>query len=164
MYHHLKLHGKYGVGKYALVNVDGFELVKNFRWYLNKEGYVMRSQHISGSGKKRKKKIVILARLLMDAPKNKVVDHINRDPLDNRKENLRICSRSQNEANSPSRGGTSQFKGVHWDKKTERWISGIKLKYKKFILGSFESEIEAAKVYDKKAREFFGEFAYLNKV
>ena len=146
MYHHLKLHGKYGVGKYALVNVDGFELVKNFRWYLNKEGYVMRSQHISGSGKKRKKKIVILARLLMDAPKNKVVDHINRDPLDNRKENLRICSRSQNEA------------------KTERWISGIKLKYKKFILGSFESEIEAAKVYDKKAREFFGEFAYLNKV
>ncbi len=94
-----------------------------------------------------------------------VVDHINHNGLDNRKENLRICTVAENCRNSrPSKrkNKLSKYKGVSFDKKRKVYRVLIWHNKKQYFLGTFKNETEAAKAYDRKARELFGEFAYLN--
>jgi len=102
-------------------------------------------------------------RAIMNPPDGTVVDHINRNSLNNRRCNLRICTQKENLRNGrPSRRSTSRFKGVYFDKQTRKWIAKIGYNGKTIHLGSFEDEVEAAKAYDRKAYELFGDFAYLN--
>jgi hypothetical protein len=103
-------------------------------------------------------------RLVMNAPRGMEVDHINGDTLDNRKCNLRICSRSENLRNASLSGdSTSGFKGV-WKKQTGRrqWVAAIYKEGKNRFLGSFASKEEAASRYDKEATRLYGNFARLN--
>lgn len=94
---------------------------------------------------------------------NLVVDHINNNSLDNRISNLRLISKKQNSYNTrPNKNSSSKYKGVAWDKPNSKWRSQIVFNGKKNHLGYFLDEMEAAKAYDKKAKELFGEFAYLN--
>ena len=97
--------------------------------------------------------------------KGMVVDHINRIGLDNRKENLRIATRSQNQQNRRSRRNTSsQYKGVSWTKRDKRWQAKIGHKRKVICLGDFTCEHQAALAYNEKATELWGEYALLNEV
>lgn len=90
-------------------------------------------------------------------------DHKNRSRYDNRKENLRECSYSQNSMNRTKVGGTSsKYKGVYWNKKQEKWLCYIALMGKRTYLGSFTDEVKAASAYNKAAIEMFKEFANLN--
>lgn len=90
-------------------------------------------------------------------------DHINGDRLDNRKENLRICTRVQNFQNMKMHiDNTSGFKGVSWDSEREKWISQIFTGGHTKFLGRFEDSEKAARVYDDAARKYFGEFARTN--
>jgi hypothetical protein len=98
----------------------------------------------------------------MNAPEGMVVDHIDGNGLHNCRFNLRVCTREQNIYNSCRKGGTSQFKGVHFEKATGGWRATITFKHEPFNLGLFGDEAEAARAYDRKAIELFGEFAYLN--
>lgn len=95
-------------------------------------------------------------------------DHKNRNKLDNRRSNLRICTSSQNHQNSRARAKRakihSRFKGVCWDKENNKWRVGLRLNYKAVDVGRFTDEIEAAKAYDEAARKAFGEFALTNFV
>lgn len=91
-----------------------------------------------------------------------VVDHINGDTLDNRKQNLRVASKSQNAANMRKHRGSSKFKGVCWNRKSGKWAVEIKVNGKTQYLGMYADEILAAKVYDTAAKHLFGEFAQLN--
>jgi len=97
----------------------------------------------------------------MDCPDGMVVDHINHNTLDNRRCNLRVCTQNQNRYNLNLRkNNQSGYKGVSF--KHNHWEVQLK-KDKKYIYGgSFKDKIEAAKAYDKKAKELFGEFAKLN--
>lgn len=109
-------------------------------------------------------KYIPMHRLLMNPPKEMLVDHKNHNTLDNRRKNLRICTRSQNMWNRKKSCGTSKYKGVHWCSYKNRWRADIYIYNKCIKLGRFDSEDDAAKAYNKKAKELFGEFACLNKI
>ncbi len=144
-------------GKFAIVDAEDYELLNRYKWHVNKGGrtYYARSQE--------KGKPIRMHRLITDAPKGLFVDHINHNGLDNRKKNLRLCTRTQNARNRlPRRGGFSKYKGVSWNTKRKVFIAAISVGGKKQYLGYFDDQIKAAKAYDKKAKELFGEFAYLN--
>jgi hypothetical protein len=91
------------------------------------------------------------------------VDHRNGQTLDNTRENLRPSAQTQNMGNRrKSKGKSSQYKGVSWNKAHGKWQAHIMRNNKSFNLGEFTDEREAAKSYDRAAREYFGEFARPN--
>jgi hypothetical protein len=90
------------------------------------------------------------------------VDHIDRNPLNNRPCNLREATRSQNQYNSGDRAGTSRFRGVSWDKARGKWTAGIKENGTRRALGRFDNEEDAARAYDAAVTAAAGEFARPN--
>ena len=111
--------------------------------------------HING-------RTVALHRFLTNAPKGMVVDHIDGNGLNNRQSNLRVCTQRQNLYNSRPKGRHSQYKGVCWDKYRKRWVVYVRYEGRNIVVGRFRDEAEAARAYDRKAYELFGEYAYLN--
>ena len=117
---------------------------------------------------KYKNKNVYLHRFIMkllEGDSKIIVDHIDKNGLNNKKENLRLCTQAENLRNSEKRKSkkqTSIYKGVEWKKDRNKWRCRIKYNYKSIHLGTFEDEKEAALAYNKKAKELFGEFASLN--
>ncbi len=149
---------------FALVDNDDYIKLSKHKW-MCKCGYAVR-HHIFKELPLDKKGIwVNMARIIMGlySDDGMEIDHKNLNRLDNRKTNLRICTRSQNMANKrPIKNKTSAYKGVWIEQKANKWKSTVGYKSKKFHLGYFDNEIEAAIAYDKKAKELFGEYARLN--
>ena len=103
-----------------------------------------------------------LSNFIMNDNKN-IYDHISRDPLDNREENLRICTIQQNSFNRGVKAtNKSGYIGVSWDKTAKKWVAQIEYCGKGTKIGRFNDKIEAAKARDAKALELFGDFAVLN--
>ena len=152
----VQLRGKHS-NKFILVSDKDFEWINSYKWYLDTKGYAVRYEYRGG-----KTHHFLLHREILGLTKGDGIlgDHINLNRLDNRRENLRICNHSENSRNTPSQGGRSKFKGVYF--RRGMWNASIKCGDKKYNLGDFYYEEDAALVYDKKARELFGEFAYLN--
>lgn len=103
-----------------------------------------------------------LHRAIMSAPPHLVVDHINGITVDNRKENLRLCTNIDNTKNLKKQhnGYTSQYKGVSFYTRDSNWEVNVAGHY----YGRYASEVEAAKLYNEKATLLFGEFARLNVI
>ena len=100
-----------------------------------------------------------LSRKIMNCPKDMVVDHINGDKRDNRKCNLRICTGPQNSYNRKvNSNSTSGYRGVTWHEKTKKWRASIYFNKKHISLGLFKDKVDAAKAYDNKAVELYGEY------
>lgn len=94
---------------------------------------------------------------------NDMIDHINRVENDNRWVNLRECNRSQNYANKEKQiNNSSGYKGVCWGKDRKRWISSISINKKRIHVGAFKDKKAAARAYNQKSIELYGEFAYIN--
>lgn len=102
-----------------------------------------------------------LHRLVMNSPKG-IVDHKNRNGLDNRKSNLRSCANSQNQINKTTPTKTSKYKGVSFHKRSGKFEASITVNKKKQYLGLFDSEKAAASAYDEAAKELFADFALTN--
>ena len=131
-----------------------YNLIKH-RWYLNNHGYVI--------GRGENKKLVLLHRYIMGYNGDDFIDHINNNPLDNRKENLRIITAKQNSQNkSASKNSTSKYVGVSWNTKNKQWIANITINCKLKYLGNFSEEIDAAKARDLATREHYGDFGNYN--
>jgi len=147
---------KVGRNHFALVDDEDVLKVKNYYW----------SYHIGYA--RDVKKNILMHRLIMNCKPEEKIDHINRNRLDNRKENLRICSQADNVRNHPAKltsKRTSKYKGVCFQNKPRlknKWIAQITFNYKTEHIGSFPDEISAARAYDEYAKKYFGEFAVLN--
>lgn len=145
-------------GRFALVDDDDFEYLNQFNWYCS-SGYAVRKLKTQ-NGKRLSMK---MHREILKTPDNMTTDHINGNKLDNRKENLRICTQAENTRNRPAdRNSTSGYKGVSWNNRLSKWICQIKANGKSRHLGVFSNPEEAAKVYDAEAIVLFGSFAKLN--
>jgi len=146
-------------GVFAIVDDDCPAWILSKKWLLTSAGYAARNIP-TGAGKRT---LELLHRVIMNCPPGKEVDHINGDPLDNRLANLRICSRGENGRNQKKQVGvSSKFKGVSWNRHNKKWRAQIQHCGSGIHLGRFKDETEAARAYDAKAAELFGEFAKLN--
>lgn len=174
----IKLGGKHCNGAVVMVDDEDFEYLNQFSWH----GHKHHAGKLYVKRKLKNGKHGIMHREIMKAEKGQIVDHIDRNPLNNQKSNLRFCDYSQNCKNrSPWKNGTSKYMGVyksvHVEKRPrldgtipnieyKRWKMEIKTKEGKKLSKSFpythEGEIQAAKYYDKLAKINHGEFAALN--
>jgi hypothetical protein len=141
-------------GCYAYVDAQDYEWLNQWHWRAHSPGYAVRWE---------KRKLIFMHREIMKPPKGKVVDHINGNGFDNTRANMRNTTTRRNAHNRGRRtGSASIYKGVSYDKKHHRWYARIYLGKRRVRLGGFDSEVEAARAYDRKAVEWFGEFARLN--
>ena len=140
----IPLHGKYGKGKHTIVDGDyDGEYFSLYRWRVNKDGYVVRMPSIHEG---RGRKTIYLHREVQKCREGYVVDHINRDKLDNRSINLREATRSLNAANKAP--GVGVYKIVSARKGKEKWVSKRwSARYRGRHLGTFDTEDEASSAY-----------------
>lgn len=151
-------------GQFAIVDDDDFEWLNQWRWWAwkTRAGFYARRKVAAG---KYKRRVVNMHRLLVNGLESwQLVDHIDRNPLNNQRANLRACTIGQNRANSRLENrNTSGYKGVSWNKRSAKWQAYAKKDGKMIYLGYFSTALEAAFKYDEKARQLFGDFALTNK-
>lgn len=153
-------------GMVALVDDEDAPRIMEHRWSANRIGriwYAIRRVGTSAPGK-NECKTILMHREILGATERSLVDHANRDGLDNRRANLRLANRSENAANMVAhRDNRSGFKGVFWNTSKGKWEPRIYVRGKAIWLGRYSDKEEAARVYDDAARREFGEFARPNK-
>jgi len=142
-----------GDGHYAYVDAADFEWLSRWTWSL-RGGYAIRQQN---------GRTISMHRQIMRTPKGLVVDHKNGNKLDNTRENLRNCTRAENARNRPKQhGSTSRFKGVSYSPRHQKYFATVYGDDEPPFLGLFVEEEDAARAYDYRAVEAYGEFARLN--
>lgn len=138
-----------------IIDDEDRDICRTYKWRLLKSKYAVSTILPT----------ICIHRLIMRLRKwnNLDIDHINHNTLDNRKQNLRICTRSQNQGHARKLCKTSStYKGVTWNKSKKKWKVAICINRQKIHLGYFNSEMKAAKAYDKGAKKYFGTFAHTN--
>ena len=142
--------------RHFFIDKEDFEKIKKYRWYEDGSGYL-----ISYKRETDETCNVRLHRIIMDAKRECVVDHIDRNPLNNRKSNLRICTKQQNSFNQSIRKESkSGIIGVCWNEANKNWRAYITLSYKRKNLGSYQNKKDAITARLKAEIECFGiEFA-----
>ena len=137
----------------ALISSDMFYLVKDFKWHLSNYGYAR-----TGGGSKNNR---LMHKLLFKTPEGLDIDHINGNRLDNRKENIRFCTRSQNNMNSKLKWKhtKSNMKGVCFDKKRNIYRAYIKINGKQIFGGYFKKEADAIDARIVLESKYFKEYA-----
>lgn len=154
------LSGNYGIGytsnnDYFYFDLEDYEKIKEYCWY-SYDGYIRTKN-------KGDEKLIALHRIIMSPPKDKVIDHINHNPRDNRKNNLRICTQSENMMNTSMRVDNKSGKiGVSYSEKDNKWHAQIKINKKK-INKSFKTKEEAIEERIKLEKIYYGEFANKEK-
>lgn len=153
-------------GQVAIVDAADYDWLMQWKWYFHWQpkvnaGYARRFEPRQVNGARR---AILMHRLILGVEISRViVDHINRDTLDNRRINLRSCTIAQNACNSKMRvDNTSGFRGVRPTPKGKSFTARIRVNRTAYVIGSFPTAWLAAKAYDDEAVRVHGEFATLN--
>ncbi len=136
------------------VDAPDYEWLSAYRWF---------AKGTAGkyyAGRAERGEMIMMHREIMKPPPGMVVDHIDGDSLNNRRNNLRICTPGQNNHNRTFKGNNSGFAGVY--RYGKRWKAMITYKGEQIMIGAFDDKIEAARARDRKALEIYGPFACLN--
>lgn len=143
-------------GRFVIVELADYEKLMQHKWrILSPPEYAVRQV--------TRRKFIYMHNEIMNPPAGLIVDHKDHCGLNNTRQNLRIATRAQNSYNQKKKQGcTSKYKGVHFSKEKGRYRAGIMGNGKRINLGYFDNETDAAKAYDKAAKELQGEFAVLN--
>jgi hypothetical protein len=146
-------------GLFAIVDDEDFERLSKFKWHATINPSTGKFQ----ARRRNKSQHVYMQCEIVSRTIGKQIDHRNGDSLDNQKENLRLCSASQNCCNRRMKQfNTSGFKGV--EKKGKKFCARIKAGMNHIWIGTFKTSIEAARAYNEAAKKYHGEFARLNPV
>lgn len=151
------LSGRHGTDRFALVDADDIEIVAHSTWAARLDGRILYAYRSYDQGPHR-----FMHRAIMDAADGELVDHINGNGLDNRRQNLRLVTSQQNRMNILAPRGMSGYIGVSWHKRLNKWQVLMKVNGKAIYVGVFCCPIEAAIARDVAAMELHGEFASLN--
>ena len=151
----------------VLVDDEDYERVASHSWCLLRGGGQRKRTYAQANIKRNGKwQRTLLHRFILDAKAGQRVDHRDNNGLNCQRSNMRFATPSQNQHNSGRRiykgMRSSRFKGVHWAKHVGKWLAQIACDRKRFYLGLFIEEEDAARAYDQKAKELHGEFAKLN--
>ncbi len=143
-------------GKFAIIDAPDFARVSQFNWFYT-EGY---ARTHPGSGPRSS---ITLDRLILNPPEGLEPDHVDRDPLNCRRGNLRAATHHENMLNrGANKNNTSGYRGVSWHKQAKKWAAQVSIGRKHISLGLFASAEEAARVRDAWIRSHHGPFASLN--
>lgn len=148
-------------GKQAIVDDDLYDEINKYKWYYT-------DYYAARASKNKTKKLIRMHRYIFELKFGycpKYIDHINNNGIDNRIENLRECTNSQNLANTFKRiksTATSRFKGVSLHKANNKYLAQININNRTINVGYFDLELDAAFAYDEAAKALFGEFAKVN--
>lgn len=149
-------------GKVAIVDDDDYEYLRQYKWQFNSDGYAVRRQYYGKINGKYVQKGIFMHRIVNKTPGGMQTDHINGNKLDNRKENLRSCTYSENARNKGLyKNNKFGFKGVY-TKGGENIYATIQTNGIPRHLGTFHTVEDAAKAYNEAAIKYHGEFAKLN--
>ena len=144
----------------TIIDTEDLNLIKGYRWTLDGRGYVIGSKRNSKGEKER----IPLHRLVMNAPRNKEVDHQLHNKLDNRKSQLRLSTHAENLRNQKGlqAHNKSGFYGVYLNNNSKRWVAKIKVDGEEIYLGSFKNAEIASRHYDVASIKYHKEFGFLN--
>jgi len=151
-----------GEGEWTILDEKDYYRLCDFKWVISGNGRKFyAARHVKkGPGRT---KVEYLHRVIMQPARGFVVDHRDRNPFDNRRDNLRLATYSQNSCNRPKRTNvSSRFLGVTLDRRCGRWEAQIYYRRKRIRLGRFDNESDAARAYDEAAKKYHEEFAQLN--
>lgn len=148
-------------GKNVIVSDEDYDTLTKYKWYTTSRNYCLR--YFKNSKNKLTSRSI--HRDIMRPLKDEEIDHINRNPLDNRRDNLRIANRFENNHNVGIKTtNKTGYKGVHFDKGMNKYRAQITINKKNKYIGCFESAKEAAFAYNNEALKSYGEFANLNTI
>lgn len=159
-------------GQFALIDDDDYERVNQFKWYARYDKKRNTFTALTNIRNNKKQISIYMHRAIMNATDEKIlIDHINHNTLDNRKENLRLCSVNENNYNRKiNKNNNSGYKGVHlarYNRKNKIYIyyrAKIQTDNIEVSLGLFKTAKKAAIAYNEAAKKYHGEFAYLNPI
>lgn len=144
--------------KITVIDFKDYATIKDYKWHSNfqtNKFYARTNVRKSGGGYKG----LLLHRFIMQCPTNMDIDHIDGNPLNNCRDNLRVCTRAENARNrGKTKANTSGYKGISFMKDRGSWSSKIRVDYKDYHLGFFPTKEEAYGAYCNALNKFHGEF------
>jgi hypothetical protein len=152
-------------GKFTLVDDEDYEELSKYKWFAMKKvlrkGLVFyAARNAPANSVSHERGLLWMHRVIMNTPDGFDTDHINGDRLDNRRENLRICTHIENMQNQGKReNNTSGYKGVTFHKREKKWRAQVQMQGKRKTVGSYTSKEEAYLAYCEAAKKYHGDFA-----